>query len=126
MTWVATLCSVVLGIAFLVAGASKIAAGRSWPEQARGLGAPSFAIPLVPWIEILLGALLVTQVGRDIAALGAVALLGAFTALVAYRLSQGQRPACACFGSWSSKPIGPATVARNVLLMVLAVLVLAL
>lgn len=122
MSWVAAVSSAVLGVAFLVAGASKIAAGGSWPEQARGLGAPNFAIPFVPWIEVVLGALLVTQVARDIAALGALALLAAFTALVLYRLSRGQHPPCACFGAWSSKPIGLGTVVRNVFLMVLAVL----
>ncbi|RLE25747.1 MAG: hypothetical protein DRJ50_02345 [Actinobacteria bacterium] len=122
MSWAAAISSVVLGVAFLVAGASKIAAAGSWPVQARGLGAPSFAIPFVPWIEVVLGALLVTQVFRDIAALGALVLLTAFTALVMRRLSRGQHPPCACFGAWSSKPIGPGTVARNVFLMVLAVL----
>ena len=124
MNWVATVASVTIGVAFLVAGASKIAAGPNWPEQARGLGAPNFAIPILPWVEIVLGALLVSQVGRDIAAVGALVLLAAFTALVGYRLSQGRHPPCACFGAWSAKPIGPGTVVRNIVLMVLALLVL--
>lgn len=121
----ATIASVVLGATFLVAGASKIAAGAAWPEQARGLGTPNFLIPFVPflpWVEIVLGALLVTQVGCDLAAIGALLLLVAFTALVGYRLSQGRHPPCACFGVWSAKPIGPWTVARNIALMTLAVL----
>ena len=125
MTWVATIASVVLGVTFLIAGASKIAAGAAWPEQARGLGTPNFLIPFVPvlpWLEIVLGALLVTQVGRDLAAIVALLLLAAFTALVGYRLSQGRYPPCACFGAWSAKPIGPWTVVRNIALMVLALL----
>jgi uncharacterized membrane protein YphA (DoxX/SURF4 family) len=123
VTWVATIASVVLGVTFLVAGASKIAVGAAWPEQARGLGTPNFLIPFVPflpWVEIVLGALLVTQVARDVAAIGAILLLFAFTALVGHRLSQGRHPPCACFGAWSAKPIGSWTIARNIALMVLA------
>jgi uncharacterized membrane protein YphA (DoxX/SURF4 family) len=122
---VATIASVVLGVTFLVAGASKIAAGAAWPEQAHGLGTPNLLIPFVPflpWLEIVLGALLVTQVGRDLAAIGALLLLAAFTALVGYRLSQGRHPPCACFGAWSAKPIGPGTIVRNIALMVLSLL----
>ena len=38
---VAVVASVLLGLAFLVAGGSKLAAGRAWPDEARGLGAPA-------------------------------------------------------------------------------------
>jgi hypothetical protein len=44
----AVVASVVVGVAFVVAGASKLAAGPSWPVQARGLGAPDWSIGLVP------------------------------------------------------------------------------
>jgi uncharacterized membrane protein YphA (DoxX/SURF4 family) len=118
--WVATIASIVLGVAFLVAGASKLAAGAAWPEQARGLGAPRIVIPVLPWVEIVIGAALLTQVGRVLAAVGALVLLMAFTGLVGFRLSQGRHPPCACFGSWSAKPIGSGTVWRNVALILLA------
>jgi uncharacterized membrane protein YphA (DoxX/SURF4 family) len=116
--------SVLLGVAFLVAGGSKIAAGESWPEQARGLGAPRLVVPVVPWVEIVLGAVLVVQVARRAAALVALVLLLAFTVLIVRRLAQGRHPPCACFGAWSAKPIGWRTVARNLMLMALAVIAL--
>jgi uncharacterized membrane protein YphA (DoxX/SURF4 family) len=118
---VAVVASVLLGVAFLAAGGSKIAAGESWPEQARGLGAPKIAVPLMPWIEIVLGAVLVVQVARVPAALLALLLLLAFTALIGRRLSRGEHPPCACFGAWSSKPIGAGHLARNGALIALAV-----
>lgn len=113
--------AVVLGAAFLLAGASKLAMGEQWPAQARDLGAPAAVIPLVPWIELVIGAVLVVQFARPIAALVALAVLVVFTGLLVTRLAQGRRPPCACFGAWSAKPIGPSHVARNVVLMALAV-----
>jgi uncharacterized membrane protein YphA (DoxX/SURF4 family) len=121
---VATVAAVLLGLAFLVAGASKVAAGPSWPEQARGLGAPAVVIPFVPWVEMVLGALLVTQVARRAAALAACVLLVAFTGLIIVRLAQGRHPPCACFGAWSSRPIGPGHLIRNAALTVLSVIAL--
>jgi hypothetical protein len=53
----------------------------------------------------------------------ALVLLVAFTALIGRRLAEGSRPRCACFGSWSRKPLGPGHVVRNVALMILAVTV---
>lgn len=121
----ATVASVVLGATFLVSGASKIAAGAAWPEQARGLGAPNVVVPVLPWAEIVIGAVLITQVGRVPAAVAALILLLAFTGLVVFRLMQGRRPPCSCFGTWSAKPIGPWTVARNIVFIALALLSMA-
>lgn len=117
-----TLAAVVLGCAFLLAGASKIASGGQWPAHARGLGAPRVAIPLLPWIEIALGAALVVQLARPVAATAALLLLLAFTALIARRLAAGEHPPCACFGAWSAKPLGPGHLVRNATLIVVAVL----
>jgi uncharacterized membrane protein YphA (DoxX/SURF4 family) len=120
LTTLAVVASAVLGVAFLVAGGSKVAAGRSWPVQARGLGAPAVVIPVVPWFEIALGAVLVAQVARRPAALVALAVLVAFTTLIVRRLAEGAHPPCACFGAWSAKPLGPGHVVRNLGLMALA------
>lgn len=117
--------SIVLGGLFLLAGASKIAAGDSWPAQARGLGAPAVVVPIVPWGEIALGAVLVGQVAPVPAAIVALVLLAAFTVLIVVRLAQGRRPPCACFGAWSAKPIGPGHLARNAAMAALAVVVIA-
>ena len=69
--WIPLTASIVVGAVFLVAGATKIAAGAEWPAQARGLGAPAITIPLVPWVEVAIGAVLVVQVARQAAALAA-------------------------------------------------------
>jgi uncharacterized membrane protein YphA (DoxX/SURF4 family) len=116
----AVLASVALGLSFLVAGGSKVAAGDAWPDQARGMGAPAVVIPVVPWFEIALGAVLVAQVDRVAAAVVALLVLVAFTALIVRRLAQGQHPPCACFGAWSAKPLGWTHVVRNVALMAIA------
>jgi len=122
--WIPISAAIVLGAVFLVAGGSKIAAGPEWPVQARGLGASGVVIPLVPWIEIAIGALLVVQVARRPAAGAAVVVLVVFTGLIIGQLARGHRPPCACFGAWSAKPLGAGHVARNSALIGLGVLAL--
>lgn len=125
MSAIALVASIVLGVAFLVAGGSKLAAGDAWPAQARGLGAPAVAIPALPWIELVVGAALVFRILPPGPAVVALALLVAFTVLIAVRLRAGERPPCACFGAWSAEPIGPRHLMRNGALIVLALLSLA-
>lgn len=122
MSVVGPIAAVVLGAAFVLAGASKIAMGEQWPAQARDLGAPAAAIPVVPWAELVIGALLVSQFERASTAVVALGVLVVFTGLLVLRLAQGRRPPCACFGAWTATPIGPLHVARNVGLMALAVI----
>ena len=124
MSAVGVVASILLGLVFLVSGGSKIAAGPAWPEQAQGLGAPSFVVPVVPWVEIVLGAVLVMQLAPVVAAAIAVTLLTAFTVLIARRLTQGRHPPCACFGAWSTKPLGRGHVARNVGFIALGIVAL--
>lgn len=124
MSAVGLVASVLLGVVFLVSGGSKIAAGPAWPEQAAGLGAPSIVVPVLPWVEIVLGAILVMQVAPGVAAATALVVLAAFTALIIRRLAQGRHPPCACFGAWSAKPLGAGHVVRNAVFMVLGVLAL--
>ena len=121
MSIAAALAAVIVGAAFVVAGASKLAARDGWPEQARGLGAPSWTIPIVPWFELVVGALLVVQVARSFMAFVAIGLLTVFTVMIAVNLRQGRRPPCACFGAWSAKPIGGGHIARNLALIAVAV-----
>lgn len=117
--------SIALGGLFLLAGASKIAAATAWPRQALDLGAPAFVIPLVPWAEIAVGALLVSQLAPVVVAGVAIVILVAFTVLIGGQLARGRRPPCACFGAWSATPIGPWHIARNVGMIALAVITIA-
>jgi len=70
------------------------------------------AIALVPATTAVLGAAL------------AVILLGLFTVAIARQLAAGHAPECHCFGQLQSEPIGPSSLARNVVLTALAVTVI--
>lgn len=117
-----TIAAVVLGAVFLVAAVTKLASPAAWRAQAEELRVPSVVASAVPFVEAALGALLVVQFQRHVVAWVAVAVLVAFTGLLALRLAHGERPACACFGSWSAAPIGPATLARNAAFIAVGVL----
>ena len=116
------IAAVVTGVVLLVAAITKLAAPQSWRQQAADLGVPAVAAASVPYVEAVLGALLVVQFQRVVMAWCAVVLLTAFTVLLVVRLAQGRRPPCACFGSLTPKPIGPASVVRNVVFIAVPVL----
>jgi uncharacterized membrane protein YphA (DoxX/SURF4 family) len=122
---IGVVCAVVLGGVFLIAGGSKITAGEMWPRQATDLGAPRFAVLVLPWWELLVGAVLIAQVAPAAAAAAAIVTLVAFTGLIAARLQQGRRPPCACFGAWSASPIGWQHVARNIVMIGVGAVVIA-
>lgn len=114
--------AVVTGLVLLVAAITKLAAPAAWRAQASDLGVPSAVSSVVPYVEALLGALLLVQFQRPVVAWCAVALLVSFTGLLVVRLAQGRRPPCACFGALTPRPIGPASVARNATFIAVAVL----
>ena len=115
------LAAVALGLVLLVAGIAK-RADRRWPQDAAALGTPAWAIPVLPWFEMLLGAVLVSGVARPVAAALAGVVLLAFTGLLILNLARGRRPPCACFGASSRRPIGPGSLVRNLVLLALAVI----
>jgi hypothetical protein len=49
-------------------------------------------------------------------------LLVVFSVLLVRRLAEGRRPPCACFGGFSTRPIGPWSVVRNAVLVGLAII----
>lgn len=112
--------SLVLGAVFIVSGVTKIASPAQWRTQSADLGVPAPIATVVPFLELAVGALLVSQLARSLAALAAGVLLITFTILLVVRIAQGRRPPCACFGALSTKPIGWGNVVRNVVFLVLA------
>lgn len=114
--------AVVVAVVLLVAGVSKLARPVQWRSQAAGLGVPASVAPVVPIVEVIVGSLLLVQLHRHALAWTAAALFGSFTLVLVVNLARGNRPPCACFGSLSSKPIGPSHVARNVLFIAVALL----
>ena len=115
--------SVVLGCFMCAAGAAKVAMGARWPVEAATMGAPRPIVPVLPWIELVCGALLIAQWQRQVFSLIVGSMLVVFTVAIIVQLARGRRPSCACFGSWSARPLGWRHVARNAALLVLAVVV---
>jgi peroxiredoxin/uncharacterized membrane protein YphA (DoxX/SURF4 family) len=70
----------------------------------------------LPGAELLVAAALLVPGTTRVGAIGALALLAAFTVGIAYNLAHGRRPDCHCFGQLSSTPASPATLARNAML----------
>ncbi|MDP8991555.1 MAG: hypothetical protein M3N31_00600 [Actinomycetota bacterium] len=106
---------VAVGTVLLLAGAFKLGQ-RAWPQAAAEFGAPRWVIAVLPWAELVLGGLLMAQVGGRWTAGVACALLGVFTVAVAIRLRLRQDVPCGCFGEASSEAVGVDTLVRNLLL----------
>ena len=123
--------ALTVALPFILAGvfvASAVAKLRT-PDDLVGwaeLGVPrllrrQWLLRLHPWAEIALGASLVLLGGwlGFIAAIVAVALMGAYLWLVVRARGRSDDASCACFGS--KRRITRVTVIRNVWLLVLAV-----
>ena len=119
---VGLIASIALGAAFLWAGALKLVQGPSWSKQAADMGVGRSVALLVPYVEIVVGALLISQLLRPWPAVCALTLLLSYTVLILVRLRDGSRPPCACFGSRSMRPLGAYHVVRNLGLIAVAVI----
>ena len=104
----------------LCSGAAKVVA-RAWPDAAAAFGVPRALRPAVPFSELVIGASLVTGLARPWTSLAAAALLVAFSGAIAVHRARGRAVPCGCFGDVSSRPVGPADLARNASLIALAV-----
>lgn len=112
---------IAVGVVLLVAGVAKLCQ-PAWPATATAFGAPAWLVPVLPWVEILLGALLVSGVGLPWTALVAAGLIAAFAIAVGLRVRRGDAVPCGCFGETSPQPVGRDTVIRNALLVIMALL----
>lgn len=114
--------AVVLGVVLCIAGALKAVDLSAWRSDSAALGVPWPVALATPVVELGLGALLVVGVGWPITPLLAAGLLTTFSAVVVRELRHGRRPRCACFGVWSSAPLSGRTLARNGVLLALAIM----
>jgi peroxiredoxin/uncharacterized membrane protein YphA (DoxX/SURF4 family) len=119
-----------LAAVFLVAAVTKLADRTGTRRAIEGFGVPfGFAAPgavLLPIAELAVcGCLLVPGAVR-VGAIGALALLGAFSAAIAVNLARGRQPDCHCFGQLHSEPVGGRTLVRNGVFAAGAILILAL
>jgi hypothetical protein len=92
-----------------------------YPFLPAGFG--RFVAYTFPYVELLVGSLLIFGFFTRLAALAAVGLFVLFTGLIIYDLTRGQNSSCHCFGRLSSEKLTPMAVVRNAILLVLSGLV---
>lgn len=119
----------LIAVTLLWSGLAKIRSAQLTLKAMRGLGAPAFlqhrwTAQLVPVCETAIGLTLLCVPGtpRFIAAVASALMFAVFTFYVARAVARGVEVACECFGSASHAPVDRLTVARNVLLLLGAVL----
>ena len=120
MDVVGVVAGVVLGLVFVAAGVLKLVAGPDWLKQAADMDVSRPMAMVVPYVEIVLGVLVATQLFAPWPAVAALLLLVSFTVVIVRRIRDGSRPPCACFGSKSKRPLGSYHVIRNLVFVALA------
>src|SRR5690606_35161548 len=110
----------LLAATFGLAAAAKLLDRSLAGGELESLGLPGpiarVARPAVPAAEIVTALLLALPVPGRWGGIAALVLLTVFTGFVAIQLIRGRTPDCRCFGQLSARPIGRATVARNLAL----------
>ena len=124
------LLRLVLGGLLVLAGVSKLVdrpAFRQAVAEYQVLPAAlerPFATAL-PWLEVVLGALLLLGLATNVAAALGAALFLSFGIAIGVNLARGRSFDCHCFGSVQRDPIGWAALVRSAALVVAAVVVAA-
>ncbi len=112
------ICRLLLAGIFIYAGYVKVQAPLQFSVAIAGykLVPESLVLPLatyLPWLEIALGALLLSGWKIRYMAIGAAALLLSFTAMLTVTYLRGIEADCGCFGFGDR--ITPRTIARDLL-----------
>ncbi len=114
-----------LAAVFLVAGAGKLADLPGSRQAVAGFGVPKRLAnlfgTLLPLVEMVLALLLLVPLTAWWGAVGAAALLVLFLAGMSRSIMRGEAPDCHCFGQIHSEPVGRSTIARNGILLVIAI-----
>jgi uncharacterized membrane protein YphA (DoxX/SURF4 family) len=117
----------LLAAVFAVAGVAKLFDLPGSRRAVAEFGVPtrlaSVAGTVLPLAELAIAVALVLHPSARWGALAAAALLATFSAGITYAMLRGRAPDCHCFGQVHSAPAGPRTLARNVVLAALAVVV---
>lgn len=117
-----------LAAVFAVAGAAKLADRQDARRTLRGFQVPERLVValaiLLPAAELSGACLLLPSATAAYGAACTLALLAAFSTAIAVALARGRRVDCGCFGRWYSAMVSWRTLARNGVLVALAVLVL--
>ena len=123
--------TITVSAVLLVSGLAKLRDAQATRDAFDALSVPAF-VPrgpgarVLPWAELGLGVLLLIapRGWLVVPAAAVVALMLAYTALVARAMAFDESVACSCFGSLGRHDVDRTTLARNVLLTVLAATVL--
>lgn len=124
---VAVAARIALAAVFAVSGVLKLRDGSAGLRSAlEGFGVPEGAARRLWWAlpaaEMGLAAALTATLRSPAAAWAALGLLSVFTLAVGWALMGEARPACPCFGARSEEPISGLTLARNGVLLAVAVI----
>jgi uncharacterized membrane protein YphA (DoxX/SURF4 family) len=119
----ADLARVGLAVMFATAAWTKLLDRAGFRQSVIELGGPAALAPAVPVIELVVAAGLLLEPLARASAMGALVVLGVFTAAIARALAQGRRPTCNCFGQLSAAPIGAASLVRNLAFVAVALFV---
>jgi hypothetical protein len=111
-----------IGVILVAAGASKLSSVVQWRASARDMGVATWISGLVPWVEIVLGGVVIARIALPWSAWAVVAVLVGFTVVILRQLLRGYRPGCGCFGQRSATPLGARHVIRNAIFVVVGVL----
>ena len=123
---VAVVARIDLAAAFALSAATKMVHRAEFARALEDFGVPgSGAVAAtLPPVEAAVAGLLVAVRGQAWPAFLAIAVLAVFTAAVVANLAGGRPAPCPCFGppAEGARPVSAATIARNGLLVALAVL----
>ncbi len=134
-SWILLGVRVILGGLFVFAGVVKLQNPQGFMDAIRAfkLGVPEHLATLltfaIPWTEILAGAMLVVGLWARAAATVIGAMVVGFLAGILSILARGLDVECGCFGKFEipcSSRVGICHVARNAILLAMAVAVVAL
>ena len=126
--WLVLVLRVAIGAIFIVAGASKVGQPALFAAQIAGFRILPEALiaPLavmLPYWEIVLGALLVAGLFTRIAATVGVVLLAVFDLAIASAVVRGMSVSCGCFGPNDATVTTWAEVARDAIFVALALVI---
>jgi uncharacterized membrane protein YphA (DoxX/SURF4 family) len=123
------LARLFLGVIWVVAALAKLTSKQPRSDTVVELGGLSrplahFVGRFLPWIELVLGLLLLIGERTFLVSAISAGLLALFTLVIVPHLLRGEQIACNCFGQWGRAKISWLSVVRNGVLCAAAVVVM--
>ena len=119
-----TVLRLLLGAILLMAAAGKLLHRQAYAQTLAEFGIPTALRPQLAWLmpmcELAIAFMLTLAMSTWWSAIAGAALLALYNAVLVYKLLQGQRPSCNCFGQQDATPIGLTTLLRNGVLLSMA------